>query len=94
MKEGIRNLCLREREREEKKGRESVRLTRERVCVCVTRRTMQVITGGVPETTALLNERFDYIFYTGSTQVGKIIRFDQSQVKCNTMPTIVPNKTS
>jgi len=33
----------------------------------------KVITGGVPETTALLNERFDYIFYTGSTQVGKII---------------------
>ena len=29
--------------------------------------------GGVPETTALLAERFDYIFYTGSTQVGKII---------------------
>ncbi|KAL0278233.1 UNVERIFIED_CONTAM: hypothetical protein PYX00_000109 [Menopon gallinae] len=32
-----------------------------------------VITGGVPETTALLKERFDYIFYTGSTSVGKII---------------------
>lgn len=34
---------------------------------------MQVVNGGVPETTALLAERFDYIFYTGSTQVGKII---------------------
>lgn len=29
--------------------------------------------GGVPETTELLKERFDYIFYTGSTAVGKII---------------------
>lgn len=33
-----------------------------------------VIQGGVPETTELLKERFDYIFYTGSTQVGKIVR--------------------
>ncbi|XP_054707979.1 aldehyde dehydrogenase, dimeric NADP-preferring-like [Uloborus diversus] len=33
-----------------------------------------VVTGGVPETTALLNERFDYIFYTGSPAVGKKIR--------------------
>lgn len=30
--------------------------------------------GGVPETTELLKHRFDYIFYTGSTTVGKIIR--------------------
>ena len=36
--------------------------------------TNRVITGGVQETTELLKERFDYIFYTGSTQVGKIIR--------------------
>ena len=27
----------------------------------------------MPETTELLKERFDYIFYTGSTNVGKII---------------------
>ena len=33
----------------------------------------RVVNGGVPETTALLKERFDYIFYTGSTMVGKII---------------------
>ncbi|XP_060522148.1 aldehyde dehydrogenase, dimeric NADP-preferring-like [Cylas formicarius] len=33
----------------------------------------QVYNGGIPETTALLEERFDYIFYTGGTQVGKII---------------------
>lgn len=32
-----------------------------------------VIEGGVPETTSLLEERFDIIFFTGSTKVGKII---------------------
>ena len=34
---------------------------------------VQVVNGGVPETTELLKQRFDYIFYTGSTGVGKII---------------------
>ncbi|KAI4490042.1 hypothetical protein M0804_004224 [Polistes exclamans] len=34
----------------------------------------RVITGGVAETTELLKQRFDYIFYTGSTNVGKIVR--------------------
>ena len=33
-----------------------------------------MILGGVPETTELLKERFDYIFYTGSTGVGRIVR--------------------
>ena len=32
-----------------------------------------MVNGGVPETTALLKERFDYIIYTGSTTVGRII---------------------
>lgn len=32
-----------------------------------------VVCGGVPETTELLKERFDYIFYTGSTMVGRIV---------------------
>ncbi len=32
-----------------------------------------VIEGGVEETTELLKERFDFIFYTGSTTVGRII---------------------
>ncbi|XP_043589408.1 aldehyde dehydrogenase family 3 member A2 isoform X1 [Bombus pyrosoma] len=35
---------------------------------------IHVVLGGVPETTELLKQRFDYIFYTGSTTVGKIIR--------------------
>lgn len=32
-----------------------------------------VIEGGVAETTALLAERFDHIFYTGSTAVGRVV---------------------
>ncbi|KAL4224793.1 Aldehyde dehydrogenase 3 member B1 [Mactra antiquata] len=34
---------------------------------------IRCINGGVPETTALLKERWDYIFYTGNSMVGKII---------------------
>lgn len=34
----------------------------------------QVYLGGIPETTELLKQKFDYIFYTGSTMVGKIIQ--------------------
>jgi aldehyde dehydrogenase (NAD+) len=34
---------------------------------------VRVVEGGVPETTALLAERFDLIFFTGSTRVGKIV---------------------
>lgn len=33
-----------------------------------------VVLGGVLETTVLLKERFDFIFYTGSATVGKIVR--------------------
>lgn len=33
----------------------------------------QVMSGGVSETTELLDERFDYIFFTGSPAVGKIV---------------------
>lgn len=32
-----------------------------------------VVLGGISETTTLLKERFDYIFFTGSTAVGKIV---------------------
>lgn len=35
---------------------------------CVT-----VVEGAVPETTALLEQRFDHIFYTGGEQVGRIV---------------------
>ncbi|KAI4885477.1 hypothetical protein NFI96_007017 [Prochilodus magdalenae] len=32
-----------------------------------------VVTGGVPETQELLKQRFDHIFYTGSSSVGKLV---------------------
>jgi aldehyde dehydrogenase (NAD+) len=33
----------------------------------------QVIEGGIPETSELLRQKFDYIFFTGSARIGKII---------------------
>ncbi|TRY83665.1 hypothetical protein DNTS_027961 [Danionella cerebrum] len=33
----------------------------------------KVVTGGVPETQELLKQRFDHIFYTGSSTVGKAV---------------------
>ena len=36
-------------------------------------RVVAVVTGGVPETTALLEQRFDHIFYTGNGTVGRIV---------------------
>ena len=35
--------------------------------------TVAVVTGAVDETTALLAERFDHIFYTGNAKVGRIV---------------------
>ncbi len=32
-----------------------------------------VVEGGIPETQTLLNEKFDYVFFTGSTNVGRIV---------------------
>ncbi|MEM8972784.1 MAG: aldehyde dehydrogenase [Pseudomonadota bacterium] len=34
---------------------------------------LRVVEGAIPETTALLNQRWDKIFFTGSPQVGKIV---------------------
>ncbi|MGW8064197.1 aldehyde dehydrogenase family protein [Streptomyces ziwulingensis] len=34
---------------------------------------MAVVEGGVPETTALLAERFDHVFYTGNGTVGRVV---------------------
>lgn len=36
-------------------------------------RAIAFVEGGVPETTALLHQRFDYIFYTGNGTVGRIV---------------------
>jgi aldehyde dehydrogenase (NAD+) len=35
--------------------------------------TVAVVTGGIDETTVLLQQRFDHIFYTGSGNVGRIV---------------------
>ncbi|XP_043241331.1 aldehyde dehydrogenase family 3 member B1-like isoform X3 [Amphibalanus amphitrite] len=37
-------------------------------------RCFPVVCGGIPESTQLLEQQFDYIFYTGSSAVGKIVR--------------------
>ncbi|MHA3682838.1 aldehyde dehydrogenase family protein [Leucobacter sp. HY1908] len=37
------------------------------------RRAVAVVEGGVEETTALLHEKFDHIFYTGNGRVGRIV---------------------
>lgn len=37
------------------------------------RRAIAVVEGGVPETTELLTQRFDHIFYTGNGRVGRIV---------------------
>ena len=34
---------------------------------------VQVVEGGVDETTSLLEQRFDHIFYTGSARVGRVV---------------------
>jgi len=36
-------------------------------------RAVAVVLGGVEETTALLNEKFDHIFFTGSTSIGRVV---------------------
>ena len=33
---------------------------------------IQIINGGVTETTELLKQKFDIIFYTGNTSIGKV----------------------
>ncbi len=48
-------------------------LMAELIPVYLDERVVRVVTGGVDETTALLNEHFDYIFYTGSGTVGRIV---------------------
>ena len=44
-------------------------------------KTIALVNGGVDKTTELLSNRFDHIFYTGNTQVGKIIMQAASKVR-------------
>ncbi|MER6030109.1 aldehyde dehydrogenase family protein [Streptomyces sp. NPDC001851] len=45
----------------------------ELIPACLDTDAVAVVEGGVPETTALLAERFDHIFYTGNGAVGRIV---------------------
>ena len=49
------------------------KLIAERLPEYVSAECVQVVEGGIPETTALLAERFDHIFYTGSGNIGRIV---------------------
>ncbi len=48
-------------------------LARKLVAAHMDRDLVKVVEGGVEETTRLLQLRFDYIFFTGSTRVGRIV---------------------
>ncbi|MGD9678654.1 MAG: aldehyde dehydrogenase [Vulcanibacillus sp.] len=48
-------------------------ITRKIIEVVFEENYVAVVEGGVEVSTALLNERFDYIFYTGGTNVGRIV---------------------
>lgn len=51
----------------------SAKLLSELLPKYLNRECYHLVLGGVPETTELLSHRFDYIFFTGSSQVGKIV---------------------
>jgi aldehyde dehydrogenase (NAD+) len=42
-------------------------------------RYIKILSGGLEESKAVLNERYDYIFFTGSTAVGKIVMSKASE---------------
>ena len=46
-------------------------IVRRIICDCFDERFVTVVTGGRSENTCLLNEHFDYIFFTGSQAVGR-----------------------
>lgn len=46
-------------------------IVRRIICDCFDERFVTVVTGGRAENTCLLNEHFDYIFFTGSQAVGR-----------------------
>ncbi|XP_065179266.1 aldehyde dehydrogenase family 3 member B1-like [Sycon ciliatum] len=52
---------------------ESEKLVRENLNKYLPRDCFPVVCGGPKETTALLKQRFDYIFFTGATSIGRIV---------------------
>ena len=62
------------RRQAERAGSGHERLDRQRAAgIPGRRRAFRVVQGGPAETTALLDERFDYIFFTGGETVGRIV---------------------
>ncbi|TRY83663.1 hypothetical protein DNTS_027960 [Danionella cerebrum] len=51
----------------------SAKLMKELLPLYLDKEMYKVVTGGVPETQELLKQRFDHIFYTGSSTVGKAV---------------------
>lgn len=51
----------------------TARLVAERLAKYVDAGAVRVLEGGVEETTAILKERYDHIFYTGNGTVGRIV---------------------
>lgn len=51
----------------------SVAMVLEKVIASLDPECYGCVQGGIPETTALLDQKWDKIFYTGSANVGKII---------------------
>jgi acyl-CoA reductase-like NAD-dependent aldehyde dehydrogenase len=54
-------------------GEATAQQTAEMVPAYLDPEAVAVVTGGIPETTALLDQKWDLIFFTGSPPVGKII---------------------
>ncbi|PWN49451.1 aldehyde dehydrogenase [Violaceomyces palustris] len=46
--------------------------------------TSRIVNGGIPETTALLDQRFEHIFYTGNGTVGRIVAEKAAKWLCPT----------
>ncbi|XP_051966376.1 aldehyde dehydrogenase family 3 member A2 [Xyrauchen texanus] len=51
----------------------SARLLKELLPQYLDKEMYPVVTGGIPETQELLKQRFDHIFYTGNSTVGKLV---------------------
>ncbi len=51
----------------------TTQITKEIIEAVFEKQYVWVVEGAVPESTALLRERWDYIFFTGSTHVGRIV---------------------
>lgn len=51
----------------------TAKLMEQMVSECFSKKHIAVVLGGREENTLLLEEKFDFIFFTGSTSVGKLV---------------------